>query len=272
MDIDESQLDSATDGADARELEPELVEAAKAGDQRALNELVEAHLPLIAALARRYALSPHVERVELTQEGVAALLQALARFDPARGTRLWDYARPTVQRAMQRLVAELGDAVELSDRALRHLSRLRSAERELMHERRRLPTRDEIVERAGVDRRTAEQILADTKAPRSLQEPITAPDGGVVGSAGELVDDPRAEDAYERVLDAIEAQELVSLLSVLSPRERAIVAAHFGFDRERLSQRELAERLGLSVSRVRQIERRALTKMRRAARAADAGR
>jgi RNA polymerase primary sigma factor len=257
------------DEPETRDLSPELVEAAKAGDQRALDEVVEAHLPLIAAMARRYAVAPHVDRTELTQEGVAALLQALARFDPTRGTRLWDYARPTVQRAMQRLVAELGDAVELPDRALRKLSRLRSAEQELMGERNRLPTRDEVIERAGVDRRTADQILAETRPPRSLQEPIVAPDGGVIGITGELIDDPGAEDAYERVLDSIEAQELVSLLSVLSPRERAIIAARYGFGGEPLSRQEIAERFGVSVSRVRQIERRALTKMRRAARALD---
>lgn len=250
----------------------EVVESAKAGDERALAEVVEACLPRIAAMSRRYALAAHVERLELIQEGVAGLLQALDRYDATCGTSFWAYARPTVQRAMQRLVGELGDAVVLSDQALRRLSRLRSAEDELMREHRRLPTRREIVERSGLERDQAERLLAGTSRPRSLQEPITADDGGVIGSLGDLVDDPRAEDAYELVLDVMEAHELRPLLLVLSPRERSILCARYGLDGREQSIAEIAERLGLSTSRVRDIERRALRKLRRAAVAADVAR
>jgi RNA polymerase sigma factor (sigma-70 family) len=254
---------SALERATGHGAEPEraVVEAAKAGDQQALTELVEAGLPRIAALARRYALAPHVEPLELVQEGVAGLLQALERYDPAHETPFWAYARPTVQRAMQRLVGELGDAVTLSDHALRRFSRLRSAEDELMRERRRLPLRREIIERSGIGRDEAERLLAATSPPRSLQEPIMADDGGVIGTLGDLVDDPRAEDAYERVLDAMEAHELLPLLSELSDRERRVMCARA----EDQSVSEIAEQLGVSERRVRDIERRARNKLRRAA-------
>jgi RNA polymerase sigma factor (sigma-70 family) len=247
----------------------ELLAAARAGDEDARARLVEAHLPLIAALSRRYAGAPHIERLELIQEGVAGLLQALERFDPSSGTPFWAYARPTVQRAMQRLMTELGDAVVLPERARRRLSRLRTAEDELMREHRRMPSRHEIVERSGIDREDAERVLAGTSPPRSFQEPIIAEDGGVIGSFGDLVDDPRAQDAYERVLDRIETQELLPLLSVLSARERSVLRARFGLDGAPQSHREIAERLGVSVSRVRDIERRALAKLRSSAAAAD---
>ncbi|HEX6020705.1 MAG TPA: sigma-70 family RNA polymerase sigma factor [Solirubrobacter sp.] len=223
-------------------------------------------------MSRRYLGAEHVERLELVQEGIVGLLQALDRFDPARGTPFCAYARPTVQRAMQRLVAELSDAAVLSPRALRHLSRLKSAEDELMRERHRLPTRDEILARAGIKREDAARLLADTIPSRSLHEPITAEDGGVIGSLGDLVDDPRAEDAYDRVLDAMEAHELLPLLCVLSERERSILRARNGLDGEEQSIREIAERLGISRSRVRSLERRALRKLERAAVAAGAAR
>jgi RNA polymerase primary sigma factor len=248
------------------ELPPTVVEAAKAGDQRAVEQVVRAHLPRISAMARRYA-APHVEQLELIQEGVAGLLQALERFDAAQGTPLWDYARPTVQRAMRRLARELGDAVTLSESGLRHLSRLKGAEQDLMQEQRRAPSRAEVIERSGVDPQEAEQLLVATRPPRSLQEPITAEDGGVIGLFGDLVDDPRAEDAYERVLDRIEAEELRPLLSGLSRRERDVLRLRYGLDGEARSRREVAETLGVSESRVRDIERRALAKLRRAARA-----
>jgi RNA polymerase sigma factor (sigma-70 family) len=250
----------------------EAVAAAKARDERAVTEVVEACLPRIARLARRYAAAPHVERLELIQEGVAGLLQALHRYDPQRGTPLCAYAQPTVQRAMQRLVGELGDAVALSDHALRRLSRLKSAEDELMREHHRLPTRREIVERSGVSEDEAERLLRGTSRPRSLEEPITAEDGDVIGSLGDLVRDPRAEDAYERILDVLEGHELRPLLSVLSPRERSVLRARYGLDGVPQSRRQIAERLGLSTSRVRDIERRALRKLTRAAVAAGAAR
>jgi RNA polymerase sigma factor (sigma-70 family) len=255
--------DTARDGLDRA-----VLEAAKAGDQRAREKVVDAHLPLIAALARRFAVAPQVERLELIQEGVAGLLQALERFDPERGVPLWAYARPTVERSMRRLVAELGDAVELSDRGLRHLSRLRTAEQDLMREHRRLPSRAEIIERSGVARELAEQLFADAARPRSMQEPITTAEGDVIGLFGDLVDDPSAGDAYDQVLDEVEAEELLPLLSVLSERERSILEAHYGLHGEPQSHKEIAERLGLSTSRVRQLERRALNKLRRAAEAA----
>jgi RNA polymerase primary sigma factor len=254
------------------ELSPALIEAAKQGDGRALNQVVEAHLRRIDALARRYAVVPHVERLELVQEGVAGLLEALQRYDPATGTPLWAYARPTVERSMRRLMAELGDAATLSERALRRLSRLKTAEDELMAEQHRLPSRDEIAQRAGVDRDEAARVFAAASPPRSFQEPITAEDGGVIGSFGERVQDPRATDAYDRVLDHVEAEELRSLLSVLSPRERRVLNARYGLDGVERSRREVAEELGLSVSRVRDIEARALAKLRRAAVTAGAAR
>lgn len=94
----------------------------------------------------------------------------------------------------------------------------------------------------------------------------------MIGSLGDLVDDPRAEDAYDRVLDAMEAHELLPLLCVLSERERSILRARNGLDGEEQSIREIAERLGISRSRVRSLERRALRKLERAAVAAGAAR
>ena len=118
----------------------------------------------------------------------------------------------------------------------------------------------------------AEQIYADTATPRSMQEPLRTAEGDVIGLFGDLVEDPSAEDAYDDVLDGIEAEELLPLLSVLSDRQRRILEAHYGLDGEPKSHREIAERLGISINRVRQIERRALNKLRRAAQAAGLNR
>ncbi|HEY0364642.1 MAG TPA: sigma-70 family RNA polymerase sigma factor, partial [Solirubrobacteraceae bacterium] len=248
------------------EREQMLVEAARHGDDTARAVLVEAYLPRIAAVARHYRISPNVERAELLQEGVAGLLRALERYDPERGIPFWAYARWWVRRSMQRLVAELTRPTVLSDYALRHLSRIRDAYRELYDELRREPTTEELAQRTGLSPDEIAELLAVDRPPRSLEEPRRIEDGETWGKLEDMISDPMADGEYDRVLDQVEAQELVSLLSGLSERERMILRARYGLDGEpEQSPQEIAQQLGLSTARVREIERRARAKLAAAA-------
>jgi RNA polymerase primary sigma factor len=239
----------------------ELVRAAQAGDPVAREQLIEAFLPRLEALARRYA-KPGVERQELVQEGVLGLLSALRTYDPDRRTPFWAYARAHVARAMQRLVGELTRPVALSRRALRDLSRLRSAEYELMTELKREPTRLELAERTGLPADRIAELQAADRPHRSTEEPARVDDAtGAVGKFEDRLADPRAEAEYEHVLDRVEAEELLSLLTGLSKREREVLRWR---EVDELSPQEIAERLGVSPERARQIERRALAKLRAA--------
>lgn len=244
----------------APEAERELVAAAKAGDRRARGRLVEAFVPLVAAVARNYRVSPQVERMELIQEGVVGLLRALERFEPERGRPFWAYAAFWVRQAMQQLVAELTRPAVLSDRALRSLARLRDAHGEALAASGREPSRQELATRSGLALDQVDDLLAVAQAPRSLEAPVAAEDGAV-GTFGDLISDPLAEDEYERVLQAIETEELLALLSGLSERERDVVRARYGLEGPEESLRQVGARLGLSAERVRQLERRALGKL-----------
>jgi RNA polymerase sigma factor (sigma-70 family) len=236
-----------------------LVAAAQAGDAEARARLVEAALPLIAGMARTYR-TRHVERVELLQEGVVGVLRALERYDPARGVPFWGYASWWVRQAMQQLVSELTRPVVLSDRALRHLASLKTAHRAFVQETSRQPERGDLAQRTGLTPDQVDDLLATERVPRSLDEPVHGADGEV-GTFGELLSDPLAEGEYERVLRAIDAAALRSLLAALSERERAVLAARYGLDGPEESLRDVGERLGLSGERVRQIEHRALGKL-----------
>ncbi len=252
-------------------LERRLVQAAQSGDSHAREELVEAFLPLIAGVARMYRGTQSITRVELLQEGVVGLLRALERYDPSLEATFWGYASWWVRQAMQQLVSELTRPMVLSDRTLRQLAQLRRAHGEFLKRHGHEPTGDELALDTGLNREQVRQLLALERIPQSLDEPVTGPDGEL-GAFGELVADPLAGDAYEQLLDHSEIEQIRALLGSLNERERVIVRSRYGLDGPEQSLRDIGDRLGLSGERVRQIEQRALGKLRAAAgRAGGAG-
>jgi RNA polymerase primary sigma factor len=246
------------------ERERRLVLAAKAGDAPAREELVEAFLPLIGCVARRYRNSGGVDRSELMQEGVVGLLRALDRYDAELGCPFWPYASWWVRQAMQRLVAELARPVVMSDRALRQLARVKDAHREHVQSRGREPSSSELAERSGLSRRQVDNLATVDRPARWLDEPVPRGDEQV-GTFGDLVADPLAEAAYEGLEWRQEVEELQRAAGELGDRERIVLSARFGLDGPQRTLRQIAGQLGLSAERVRQIEERALGKLRETA-------
>jgi RNA polymerase sigma factor (sigma-70 family) len=247
-----------------RTAELELLLDARVGPGPARDQLVDAFMPLIGSAARAYRGSVAVDRRELVQEGVVGLLRALERYDPELGTPFWAYASWWVRQAMQQLVAELTRPVVLSDRALRQLARLKAVQRSYGQSHGREPTAAELAAEAGLTRDQVASLTTAERRARALEEPIGG-DGDVTATFGELIADPRAEDAYDLVPLRPAIDQLPSLLTVLTERERMIVRARYGLDGDELTLRQLADRLGVSAERVRQIEQGALVKLRDAA-------
>jgi RNA polymerase sigma factor (sigma-70 family) len=235
--------------------------AAKDGDPGARDALIVEFAPLVAALGRPFEVG--VSRAELAQAGAVGLLRALERYDPMLGTPFWAYASWWVRQAMQRLVSELTRPIVLSDRAAGKLVRMRAARARHLRSHGSEPTTRELAADTGLAPATVQELTAATLPARSLEEPLAGAETGM--TLGEQVADPAAEHAYEAVPREAAWQELVALLGVLSSRERQIIGARYGLDGPERSRREVAEALGRSPERVRQIEERALDKLRRAA-------
>ncbi len=249
-------------------VERRLIEAARAGDRRAREELVEAFLPLIAGVARVYRGSQTITRTELMQEGVVGLLRALERYDPDLGVPFWGYAAWWVRQAMQQLIAELTRPLVLSDRTLRQLSQLKRAHGEYLAEHGREPSGNELAASAGLSHAQVGEMLGLERVPQSMDEPVQGAEGEL-GAFGELLADPLAADAYEQLLDHSEIEQIRALLGSLNDRERMILRARYGLEGPEQSLRDVGERMGLSGERVRQIEQRALGKLRAAANRGD---
>ncbi|MCW3014344.1 MAG: polymerase, sigma 32 subunit, RpoH, partial [Solirubrobacterales bacterium] len=239
-----------------------LVVAAQRPDGAAeREELVDMFQPLIGSVARLYRNTSAVTRTELMQEGTVGLLRALARFDPEHGSPFWSYASWWVRQAMQQLVSELSRAVVLSDRALRQLASVKAVQRERQSTQGPSATCDQLAAASGLLPTQVYQLMSAERLPRGLQEPIGR-DDSAGATLGDLLADPRAEDAYEEVSDRLDLAVLPRLLQTLTEREALIVCAHYGLDGCEQTLRQLGEGLGLSAERVRQIEQGAMEKMR----------
>jgi RNA polymerase sigma factor (sigma-70 family) len=257
----------AADGADAvaaADTEaPDLVLRAQTGDTVAREQLIDRLLPLVSSLARRFR-TEGLDQTDLIQEGIVGLLRALERYDPARGVPFAAYATWWIRQSLQDARSDFIRPFRLPPKALRQLSQLKSEHQRIYQAEQRSAGINELAERTNVELEQARALAAADARVRSLEEPIAGGEGEV-GSLGDLLEDPLAADAYEHVVEALAGQQLRALLSRLTDRERDVVRARFGFDTEPQRLVDIGEELGVSAERVRQIEERALAKLRQTA-------
>jgi RNA polymerase sigma factor (sigma-70 family) len=247
----------AGDEADA------LARRAQAGDEAAREELIRRLLPLVHTTARRYR-TEGLEQADLLQEGIVGLLRALQRFDPERGVPFAAFATWWIRQSLQEARGDFMRPLRLPPKALRQLSQLKSEHQRIYEGERRSAKVGELAERTNIELGQAEALMVADARERSLDEPIASMDAEL-GTLGDLLEDPVSAAAYEDVVDAVAGKQLRALLSRLTEREREVVRARFGFDAPAEKLSEVGERLGVSAERVRQIEERALAKLRSAA-------
>jgi RNA polymerase sigma factor (sigma-70 family) len=241
----------------------ELARRARAGDYAAREELIRRLLPLVHSTARRYQ-TEGLEQADLLQDGIIGLLRALQRFEPGRGVPFAAFATWWIRQSLQEARSDFMRPTRLPPKALRQLSQLKSEHQRIYQGERRSAKIGELADLTNIKLEQAEALLTADARPRSLNETLENTDGEL-GTMGDLLEDPLSAAAYEDVVDAVAADQLRALLSRLTEREREVVQARFGFEAPAQKLTEIGERLGVSAERVRQIEERALAKLRSAA-------
>src|ERR1051325_6158684 len=259
---DELWNEAESSGAVSGDEADELARRAQAGDDAAREELIRRLLPLVHSTARRYR-TEGLEQADLLQEGIVGLLRALQRFDPARGVPFAAFATWWIRQSLQEARSDFMRPIRLPPKALRQLSQLKSEHQRIYQGERRSAKIGELADRTNIELAQAEALLNADARPRSLDEPIDNAEREL-GTMGDLLEDPLSAAAYEDVVDAVAGEQLRALLSRLTEREREVVQARFGFDVPAEKLTEVGERLGVSAERVRQIEERALAKLRNA--------
>jgi len=238
----------------------DAIREAEAQFREARTRFVESNLRLVLSTARRYP-TRGLSLADLVQEGNIALMHAVEKFDHRFGCRFSTYAVPWIRQALSRAVLRQGRVVRVTSYVKENVGRVRRATNELRDELDRDPTDAEIAERSGI----AEGRLMDFRglppeASVSLDEPLADDDSRTLL---DLVEDtsivPPDDVTAERDLDA----RTLSALGALPEREREIVRLRFGLgDEGDHNLEEIGNRFGISRERVRQIEARALQRLR----------
>jgi RNA polymerase primary sigma factor len=229
------------------------------------HELLEANLRLVVSVAKRYG-GRGLSLLDLIQEGNIGLMKAVDRFQYRRGFKFSTYATWWVRQAITRAISDYGRTIRLPVHVIESLNRLNRDRRALAHELGRDPTPRELADRMQVPVGKVQLLLEAVRQPSSLETPVGE---GEETALGDLLPNTTAASPEDLVAASELATEVERAMAPLTAREREILRLRYGLgtDREHTLE-EIGRRLSLTRERVRQIEAKAVAKMRGAHNAA----
>ncbi len=236
-----------------------LAKQIRAGSRSAREAMMNANVRLVASVVRRYV-GRGMPLEDLMQEGIIGLLRAVEKYDHTRGYRFSTYATYWIRQAVTRSLANQGRSIRLPAHVVDAHGRLSRLQDELFGELGRAPSCKELAERAGMTEVRLSQLLRCAAEPISLDAPI-----GAEGDAriGDLISTDEEASPVDRAFDSLVTREINSALECLTDRERDIIVLRFGLnDEEPHTLEQAGHRLRITRERARQIEARALGKLR----------
>jgi RNA polymerase primary sigma factor len=241
------------------EEEIELANRIKQGDEEARELMIKANLRLVVKIAREYE-GIGLPLMDLISEGNIGLMKAVERFDPTRGAKLSTYSVWWIKQAIRRALANQSKTIRLPVHMVSSISKMHRVGRQLQETLGREATDEELGDELGVKAARVAQMRVAAIRPASLDAQIGDEDSGTLA---DVVQDENAEAPCHRFESEAMKRMLRELVETLSPRDAAIISSRYGLDGGRQKTlEEVGERFRVTRERVRQIQTKALTRLR----------